>query len=267
MSVQLLDLPLNWSLSFWKGSGSVVYMTTLEEATSFQIAATGHMLITNDGPRGGAVWDLRVTSPGSPAWCVVRPPADLPATVTLAGYETEGGETTIALVWPIGHLDEMLSNLAGPSRTLLLQLSYKRHAWRGARQEQSELRMPCKPIWDCLNNGRTGLADLAVLGQANRELGEAFAPFDLSPGDADALRSAMWWPIRNPDQPLDYPVDEFNGVPRLRFRNDVMWSISGKYSLEELEKIRDAHSTLVTSVAKSRTERVRVLRIVEVALS
>ena len=263
MKVQLLDLPIEWSMQYWKGRGSVKYSSTLDEAAYCQVAGVAYMLITNDGPRGGAVWGLTVTSPGLPSWCTVQPPADLEATITLAGYETAGSQMTIALVWPVDRVEEMLTKLADPLGGLTLRVAYKRHTWKGPQRETSDLKIQYRSVWDRLNNGRIGLADLAVVGEVDRQLTAAFKPFELGDGDVDALRAAMWWPIRNPDQPLDYPIDEFQGVPRLRFRNDLMWSVSGKFSADELAQIRNAHRNLVEGIAQKRAERAQALQIAE----
>lgn len=167
----------------------------------------------------------------------------------------------LALVWPMACTDQMLANLVEPDRVFELRLSYKRHRGRGVQVGDSVLAISYRDIWVRLNNGQSGLADLSVRNQADRRFAEAFARFDVGEVDAAALRDAMWWPIYNPDQPLDYPLDDVEGAPRLRFRNDLTFGISGRYTVEDLCMMRDEHRRLVEAIARARVDCIKAFGI------
>ena len=261
VKVQLLDLPFDWSMQYWKGQGSVKFSAVVQDAAYCQLSAVANMLITNDGPKGGAVRNFMVTCPGLSSCCTVQPPTDLPATMTLSGYETAGIQMTLALAWPMAHTDQMLSELSSPDRVFGVVLSYTRHRGGGEQRRASQLTIRYRDIWDSLNNGQTGLADLSVRNQADQQFSGAFGQLNLSEGDTRTLRDALWWPIHNPDQPLDYPMDDLQGVPRLRFRNDLAFSISGTHTTQDLGHIRDEHRRLVEATVKVWKDRVKTLQI------
>lgn len=261
ITARLLDAPITWSTSYWRRPQSTAFSAMPTDADYGQVNGVISVLLTNDGPKGGAVWALRVDCPQSDGPFRPLTVSGLPSTITISGYSTDSLEVTVSLAWAMTSVADVVQLLTDPVATFAVLVTYRRRAWWRDTTRSSVLITHWRDVWRSLNTGATGLAEIAIRPDVDRGLQELKGNFDLAEDDMAALRDALWWGLVNRAESFDYIVDDSGSAPHLLLRRGYQWQVSGIRDPEMLPRIAEEHRRLVDRMRNLGPERAQMLGI------
>ena len=262
ITARLLDSPFTWSGSYSKRSAQAAYSDLVTAADFGQFSGNLTIVLSNDGPKGGAVWHLQLRAIDLALPLQLVDPIGIPGTVTLSGYSTDCIELTVALVWNMQHCEDVVRTVTDSTGTFALELTCRRRRWRQDRTHSSRLTIHWRDVWRTLNTGRTGLAEVARRADVDRCIQELGTKFVLSQDDQSTLADALWWALFNPSKPLDYLIEAGQAGPQLRLGKEYQWVVQSSNDEESLSQIGNAHRVLVKQMHVLRDDRIRSLGIV-----
>jgi hypothetical protein len=261
ITARLLDAPITWSTSYWQRPQSTAFSATPADADYGQFTGTISVLLSNDGPKGGAVWALQVDCPQSAYPLHPLTVSRLPTTVTIPGYSTDSLEVTVSLAWAMTSVADVLQLLKDPVATFAIRLIYRRRAWCHDTTRSSVLIALWRDVWRSLNTGASGLAEIAIRPDVDRGLQELKGKFHLGEADIAALRDSLWWGLANRAESFDYILDDSRTAPHLLLRRGYQWQVSGPQNAKMLARVAEDHRSLVDRMRRLAQEREQVLEI------
>ena len=255
MAVRLLSAPDVWTVvparrgsahqSANEAEGDVVYMTGEFPGT-----------VTNDGPRGGAIWGLRQEVDGTGgAWSVI-PSKVLTQPYPLPGNACDGMSFPFMLCCAYESLRKGIE-IFQQDREVEFRLTYMRLGGWGRAPQHKVTRITVRGgvLLDALRSGYVDLVECQVLAWLRPQVKETFAEFEL---DESQLSNLTGWALLRDKFELVIVEDSDPSGRRLMVdRNgsvDQGWWVMADRSKPTLEKIRARHCDLVTEVQRRRKE-------------
>lgn len=263
ITARLLAPPIGWSTSY-VGSSLRSYSAPVTTADFGQVTGRLSIVFSNDGPKGGAVWNLRLrTSDLADPLKLLDPldPQELPSTVTLSGYSTESIELTVALAWHMRDVENVVRIVTDPAGAFTLRLTYRRRSWMHDTTHQARLTVHWRDVWDCLNNSTSGLAELTIRPDIDRSIRDLAGTFGLSQDEADVVRDALWYTLWKPGNSLDSRVEPGQDGPHLCLVQNPRREVSGSRDSETLTRMLEDYQALLDRVRVLRDERASKLGI------
>lgn len=253
IKLQLLSHPDTWSLQLMKEiDGRQQYVQApVSDATHCQVSGSANALVSNDGPKGGAIWAVETTLSNLPAPCITVQRLGLNPVLTLAGNTSVPSSFDFIFRWPIENALPVLTALKSPPQSILLAVSYYHHAFLGrARKATSEVKVARADMWAALlDHAQISHCDIALVAarpELDQSFHQAFRKFNLSTEERQSLWQGLWMALQEPQSPLDYPVDEVTGSIRLLFRTGYAAStVHSDGSRATLGMIAQEHRELV----------------------
>ena len=253
ISVQLLSHPDTWSLQFMKeiDGGQQSVQASVSDAPHCQVSGSTNALVSNDGPKGGAIWAVETTLTNLPAPCITVQRLGLNPVLTLAGNTSVPSTFDFIFRWPIEDALLVFTALKSLPQSISLAVSYYHHAFLGrARKATSKVTVVRADMWSALlDHSRIShfdIAQIAARPELDQIFDQAFRKFDLCDEERQALWQGLWMAIQEPQSALDYPVDDVTGRIRLLFRTGYpTGSVHADGSRTTLDMITQEHRELV----------------------
>jgi len=262
LSLRLLAPPDSWKVSIGR-RGSPVQATDPAEADYLSMHGIFPVSATNDGTRGGALWNLTVETPGLVAWRLhwFNSGQDLP--YALSGRSCEGwSRTGIALACDFEGLSDGLRDLRQAGE-VTFRLNYACQGWRGhVRQGSTSLQVSRAVLLEALKSAARflDLATCQVVPRSRALAAERFAEFSLADHEVDNL--TKWALMR--DQP-EYVVVTDGSPDRLKIvvRRasgvvDQAWSVGAGRTREILGRIAEVQRRFAGDVQDIRDAAVQI---------
>jgi hypothetical protein len=251
MVLRLLAAPDSWTISIARQG---VAHSTAAPAQADYLSVHGNFTIaaTNDGPRGGALWDLGadVQEIGD-SWCLRRFDASVNLPYALPGRSCEGwSRVALTLACDFERLASGLRELQ-QDRHVTFRVTYACQNWRGrARRKSTSLAVPRASLLAGLKHGASGL-DLATcqaVPRARSFATEQFAELNLIPSDIDRL---VEWGLLN--EPVEYITMPEEAPDRVAIRRasgtvDQGWCVGVGLPQHTLARICELQRQLVEEV-------------------
>ena len=255
ISLHLLSPPDAWSIQLMTaiGGGQLSIQQPVSHATHCEVSGSANVLVSNDGPKGGAVWAARVAVTNLPAGCTVVQPPVASEVMTLAGNSSETFSLPFTFRWPIEDSLAVFSALAMQPETIALVLSYHHHGFLGkGKRASSGVSVARADMWcallDHVHSSYFDIGQVAARPELDRMFNGAFPEVRISHEERLALWQGLWMAIQQPQYPLDYPVDDVTGSMRLLFRTgDAANAVYSDGSPAVLDMIAQEHRKLVTA--------------------
>ena len=182
LSLRLLAAPDSWKVSMARRGASV---QAAEPAEADYLAMHGIFPVsaTNDGPRGGALWNLAAEVHGLVAWHLQWFNSGQELPYALSGRSCEGwSRTAIGLACDFERLSDGLRELQ-QTGDVTFRLIYTCQSWRWRpRQKRTSLQVSRRALLAALKNvaGFLDLATCQVVPRCRALAAERFAKFNLS---------------------------------------------------------------------------------------
>ena len=248
MKVKLIQRPTHWTFGLEeKWPAGVQRVTSIERATHCLLSGSTFALVANDGPKGGAVWNLRLTLTSLPDALLLQQPFLDAEPNTLGGSASASLPVTFCLEWAVKDTETVLTLLGRGSGAVDAYLTYQRHRfWWSTNSTTNHQTVPLAEIWGALRQSASSqvrsLAAVAARARIDAALSQAMIPLELSEGDQVAFLSALWLAIHQPDSPLDYHIAGFDGEAQLQFRPGLSSNvINADRRIETLSHIAEIH--------------------------
>lgn len=255
MSVRLLSPPDGWTVATARRGAA---HQSANEAEGNVVYMTGEFpgIVTNDGPRGGAIWGLRQEVDGTAGtWSVIHSKV-LAQPYPLSGNACEGMSFPFMLCCSYKSLRKGMETFQQDGE-VEFQLRYIRLAWwgRSAQHKMTRITIRGRVLMDALRSGHVDLAECQMLAWFTPHAKERFEEFSL---DVSQLENLLRWAlIRDKFDLVIVEDDDPRGVRLMVKRNGAVepgsW-VTADGSKATLEKIRDRHDDLMTEVERGRKE-------------
>jgi len=262
MSVRLLAPPDEWKvMPGFPGASSAC---AVEDGSVIYASGTSAAIITNDGPRGGAVWGFEPDTSRipSPWWLQNLTTPGQPYHLSGSGCEGVTFGFTLACSY-----DDLRAGTAAlqADGEVHLGLRYKRLGWRGwvRQRKKTQVRVPREDLIKALTLGWTDVAECSLIGWLRIHAEEVYRELSV---DKEQLKNLMMW-ARLPD---DYKtvIEEINGNPgsyRLGIQRagnshvDQGWFVVADGQLATLQAIADKLASLTHDVRARRSQERKIM--------
>ena len=254
ISLQLLSPPDKWSLQLMTaiGGGLPSIQQSVLGATHCQVSGSANALVSNDGPKGGAIWDIEVKLMGLANPCKIIQPPGLRPVVTLPGNSSEPSTISFIFQWPIGDSLLVLDALVNHPQPISLAVRYHHHGFLGkARMAKSEVTVRQTELWlallDQAQSSHFDMGQVAARPDLDRMFDGAFRKVHISDEDRQSLWQGLWMALQQPESPLDYRIEEVAGSLRLLFRTGYAVAVLADGNRDTLAMIAQEHRELVSA--------------------
>jgi hypothetical protein len=273
MSFRLLAQPQRVSLHFaWPGSSHAA--NGVWAGAEVVLSGTIPAVVTNDGPRGGAVWGFAASLSGERGrWQLTVSVPREPFAV--GAHACEAIEISLSLRCPYGELQRAIEVLRGaadsearraamrPGRRWLtreqngmaLRLDYARVGWRGSvRRRNTTVRFPARMLLDSLDGDPESVREALVVAWVRPEVGNRFGRFGLDDNQLSNLRE---WALLSGDLRLVVVPDGDGfvlGVADGRGGTETGRRVLCDRTEAQLEEIRKVEMGLVGEVGQRRED-------------
>jgi hypothetical protein len=263
ISLQLLAAPDSWLVSIARrGSGS----QASEPAEADQLSMYGifPVAVTNDGPRGGAIWGISADVDGLRDCWRLRFNPSVAQPYALAGRSCESwNHVAFMLDCDFSRLGEGLRDLQQPGHAVF-RISYHRQNWRGqARRKTAALQVSRADLRAGFKNG-AGYLDVAgcqVVPQARLLVVERFSDFHLPKHELDNLTK---WALRR--DPIEYVAVPDGSPDRLKLAIrqqgstavDQGWCVTADGTQATLDRIREVQQQVVRDITEQRAAAIQI---------
>ena len=257
MRITILRPPATWTVKLERPGTvpGVSFVANLEDAQRIGFAGSCPALVGNDGPKGGAVWDVRAAVNGLGDRWQLEGDILKPQPYTLAGKTYAGHDLPFALTCSIGDLGNGIPGLqgAGPP-TVTLGVIYNRHGWFGrVVRDHSEVSVDRAALYEAFKSGAAAngvdLARVQLDHWVRERIEKDFRRFNISEPERNNLHHALWMAAGPQASVLTYPVAGEDGAAVLYFMEGwtgIAVAADGRRST--LDEIADAHKALVETV-------------------
>lgn len=255
MSARLLAAPTSWSV-FTAWEGGLIRSASEAEGNVVWVSGEFPAIVTNDGPRGGAVWGLRQQVEGAPGSLMLMASKLLSEPYPLAGRSCEGVTFSFSIVCRYGDLEDTLRTL-GREHAVTFKLTYCRLGWWGRAQQRKSTAMPVSStqLLMALRDSPVDLAECQVLAWLRSRVAELFSAFGL---DDPQLSNLQSWSLLRDDYELVIEPSAGGEGSELRVKRagsiDGAWWVTADRTLETLEAIRTKELELVAAVRERRAQ-------------
>jgi hypothetical protein len=255
MSVRLLSPPDGWTVVTARRGAA---HQSASEAEGDVVYVTGEFpgIVTNDGPRGGAIWGLRQEVDGTDGtWSVIASKI-LAQPYPLSGNACEGMSFPFMLCCSYESLRKGIETFQ-QDEDVEFRLKYIRLGWwgRSAQNKMTRITIRGQVLIEALRSGYVDLAECQVLAWFRPHAKEAFEEFGLDVSQFANL--TRWALIRDRFDLLIVEDDDPRGIRLMVERNGAVeqgsW-VMADGSKATLETIRGKHRDLVTEVQTRRKE-------------
>lgn len=252
MSLRLLAPPDSWTIAMAR-RGALAQTVEPADADYLSMHGIFPMSATNDGPRGGAVWNLATRVDGLRAWRVASFSSGQELPYALAGRSCEGwSRTAISLACDFERLGDGLRELLVGDE-VIFGVTYTCPGWRGrAREKSTSLKVPRQALLAALKRSARflDLAACQIVPQTRALAAERFGEFNLSSNDVDIL--TKWTLMREQVDYIVVPEGSSDGlkiaVRRATGQVDQAWTVGYGRQREELGRIIEVQNGLVSDV-------------------
>jgi len=262
MSLRLLARPDSWTVTMARRAASV-QATEPAEADLVLMHGIFPVAATNDGPRGGAVWNLVAEIHGLGAWRLRWFDSGQQLPYALPGRSCEGWtRTAISLACDFETLGEGLRELQQPG-SVTFRISYACQGRRGrARQKITSLDLPRAALLAALKNAARflDLATCQVVPRCRELATTRFAEFNMASYEVDVL--TKWALLR---ENVDYVTVPDGSPDRLKIairhstgQVDQGWAVGAGRTEDVLERIIESQLQLVSEVHELRNAAVQI---------
>ena len=218
---------------------------------------------TNDGPRGGALWNLAVEVQGLREWRLdwFNSGQDLP--YALSGRSCEGwSRTAIALACNFEMLSVGLRELQ-QSGDVIFRLTYTTQGWRWhVRQKNTSLQVPRATLLAAIKTGARflDLPTCQVVPQSRAFAAERFAEFNLPDYEINIL--TKWALTRDL---VEYVTVPDGSADRLKIairhpsgQVDQGWTVGAGRTKETLDRIIEVQRQMAQDIQEQRAAAVQI---------
>lgn len=254
INLQLLSSPDAWSLQLMRAiEGAQHYVQPLvSDATHCQVSGTANALVSNDGPKGGAIWAIEIKLKNLPAPCIIVQPPGLRPVVTLPGNSSEPSAFDFVFRWPIEDALPVFTALRSLAQPISLAVSYHHHGFLGKEKgASSEVSVVRADMWSALldhaQRSYFDIAQIAARPQLDQIFAKSFRKLDISDEDRQALWQGLWMALQQPEPPLDYRIEEAAGSVRLLFRIGYAVAVHADGSRATLDTLVQEHREFVSA--------------------
>lgn len=113
MTAEIIQPPKNWTLGLQQQWGyGAPTLASVHNATHCIASATTYSLVANDGPKGGAVWNLILALDPLAVGLVLNQPFLASEPITLGGNSSGSLSVTYTVAWSIKHSQAILANIS-----------------------------------------------------------------------------------------------------------------------------------------------------------
>lgn len=249
MTAEIIQPPTNWTLSLQQQWGyGAATLASVHNATHCVASADTFALVANNGPKGGAVWNLTLALDPLTTGMILQQPFLTSEPITLGGNSSESLAVTYMVAWSIKDSQGIFKALAEGKGSLDVHMDYHRHRlWRGETSSTNHVSVQTVEVWKSLQKSATALnislAAVAARAPVDAALQEAFASFGLEPSERQALHDVTWLAIQNPEEQLTYKITGDDGAAHLEFYPS--WTgniITADQRIATLSEIERRHS-------------------------
>lgn len=259
ISLELLSAPTSWKTVIAR-HGSAHAAPSPADADYLGVHGRFPAVVSNDGPRGGALWDVSADLRGLDNWRLraFTTGHDLP--YALEARSCEGwSHTAITIACDFDRLSQGIRELHEAS-DITLTIHYASLGWLGhASQRSATIRWSTSSILASLRAAASGLdLSLCQIVPAIRSLvAQRFAEFDLPEHELDFL--AKWAML--PDA-MEIVVQSSNGQERLALKRstgqiDAGWAVGLGQPHETLSRLREIEQAVIEQIPAMRTAAVQ----------
>ena len=257
MRITILRPPANWSVKLERPGSvpGVSFVANLEDAQRIRLAGTCPALIGNEGPKGGAVWDVRAQVNGLGTHWQLDGDILKPQPYTLAGKTYAGHDLPFALTCAITDLGNGIPGLEGTGPPMVtLGVVYNRHGWFGrVVSDHSEVSVDRAELLDAFRRGATAngvdLARVKLDPWIRGRIDEDFRKFGLSEPERNNLHHAAWMAAGPQASVLTYPITGEDGAAVLYFMEGwTGMAVAADGHRSTLTEVGDIHRALVQAV-------------------
>jgi len=255
MSIELLGPPKQWDVSAARPSSvrGVLMMANISDAQEIVFAGSCPATIGNEGPKGGAVWDVRAEVQGLDKPWQFNPNILDRQPYTLSGKTYDGWQPRFSLTCKLGELTEGLQTLQEGENPVRFMVLYKRRNRFGRPgQAITTLVVPRKTILAAVKDGaaRQGLdlSQAQIVKQVQEMTEAAFQRWHLNQPEIDNLIAWVWMQISDGD--VTYAIE--GDDPSSRLLSKPGWggmTVIADGHRSTLEEIAETHRKLVGEVA------------------
>jgi hypothetical protein len=255
MSLRVLAAPGSWTAGMARRGSSA---QSIDPAHADYLFMHGlfAVAVTNDGPRGGAVWDLGAAVDGlSDAWRIQHFNCGVDLPYALPGRSCEGwSRVAIQLACNFDRLDAALRDLQLPT-AVTFRITYACQNWRGrAHQASTVLEVPRASLLAGLEKATTGidLATCQAVPLARSLVADSFNKFGLNTADLDRLTE---WALLT--ETVEYVTIPESAPDRITVRHssgavDQGWAVAVGKSGEILAQICQTQQLVAEQVEAKR---------------
>lgn len=262
MSLRLLAPPDSWTVNMARRTASV-QAPEPAEADLLLMHGIFPLSATNDGPRGGALWNIASWVDGLGAWRLrsFDPGQQMP--YALPGRSCEAWtRTAISIACDFETLGEGLRELQQIG-DITFHIACTRQGWRGRiRRKSTSLQMSRAAVLAGLREGArfVDLQTCQVVPRCRALAAERFAAFDLPHYEIDILTK---WALRR--DPIEYVTVPDGSPDRLKIavrhpsgQIDQAWTVGAGRTKEVLGHIIEGQHQLVSEVQELREAAVQI---------
>jgi hypothetical protein len=216
--------------------------------------------VSNNGPKGGPVWDLELIFEGLDLPWTLSQPLVNDEPLTLGGNSSVARQIDFILVWKVEDTLQIFEKLLGPRTLLNASVEYRRsRKWGRGQFKSNQLTVDSVALCDDLRRSyreqHRSLSVLAARTRIDKLLRQAASALNLSLDDGTQFANGAWTAIAQPGEPLDYVINGQDGHLHLEFRCGGTGWVTADGTHDTLERIAAVHQDAVES-ARSEVSKV-----------